>query len=178
MSGNLHSSGGPTCLCGFTISVPEVPLGGARVVPMSVCCGAALSFSQGPSPSLFLSCRPENWVRGPTWARDHDLFTGAAAFGLSVILDCTLVGCPPIKALGGCVVWTTFPPLCVPRPGRRQRSSWSLAPGSSVQPQGPCCRPWAAGMNGGVCPPSSSITRPGKPYLCCTVTSLCLAAGQ
>ena len=64
MSGNLLSSGGPTSLCGFTISVPEVPLGGAGVVPMSVCCGAAVSFSQGPSPSLFLSCRPENWLRG------------------------------------------------------------------------------------------------------------------
>lgn len=163
MSGNLHSSGGPTCLCGFTISVPEVPLGGARVVPTSVCCGAAASFSQGPSPSLFLSCRPENWLRGPTWARDLDLFTGVAAFGLSVILDCTLVGCPPIKALGGCIVWTTFPPLWVPPPGRWQPSSWSLAPGSSVQPHDLCCSPWAAGMGEGGCCPSPPPPSPECP---------------
>ena len=165
-------------MCGFTISVPEVPLGGARVVPMSVCCGAAASFSQGPSPSLFLSCRPENWLRGPTWVRDLDLFTGVAAFGLSVILDCTLVGCPPIKALGGCVVWTTFPPLWLPPPGRWQPSSWSLAPGSSVQPHDHLLQSLGSKDEWRGVSSISSITRPGKPDLCCTVTSLCLAAGQ
>ena len=60
VSGNLHPSGGPTSLCGFTISEPEVPLGGDGVIPVSVCCGMAASFSRGPAPFLFLSSRPEN----------------------------------------------------------------------------------------------------------------------
>ena len=85
VSANLHPSDGPTTLHGVTDAEPKVPLGGARGVHASACCGSAASFSPGPAPSLFLSSRPENWLRGQTWARDLDLFTGVAAFGLSVV---------------------------------------------------------------------------------------------
>ena len=59
--------------------------------------------------------------------RDLDLFTGAAALGLSVVLDCTLIRCPPIEPQGGHVVLITFPTLWIWPPGQWQPLSWLLA---------------------------------------------------
>lgn len=62
---------------------PEVPLGGSGgVIPVPACRGAAASFPRGPATSLVRGSTSENWLGGRTWARDHDLFTGAAALGL------------------------------------------------------------------------------------------------
>ena len=116
---------------------------------MIVCCGAAASFPQGPALSLFLGSRSENWLGGRTWTRDLDLFTGVAALGLSVILEHTLIHCPSIEPPGGRVVLTTCPALWVRSSGRRQSSSWPLAPDHSVRPCKLCCNPWAVGAGSG-----------------------------
>ena len=176
LSGNLHPSDGPTALHAVTNAESEVLLGGAGVIHMSVCCGAAVSFSWGPAPSLFLSSRPENWLRGRTWARDLDLFTGVVALGLCVILDCTLVICPPMEPPGGRILLTTCSAVNLDSgssiPGH---DPWLLAAqcNPTTSATVPVQRGWREGLLS-----VSSITRPSKPGLCCVVTSLCLVAEQ
>lgn len=62
---------------------PEVPLGGAGG---SFQCLLAVVLQRpsrwGPATSLVRGSTSENWLGGRTWARDRDLFTGAAALGL------------------------------------------------------------------------------------------------
>ena len=128
-------------------------------------------------PSPFLGSGSENWLWGQTWMRELDL----------------LMGQLPLASVSFWIVpWLVAHPLSPRRPRCIDHmpcsvgsASWVaaaliLAPGSwplSATPR-PLLQSLSSGDRGRGVSSVSSITSPGEPRLCCTMTSLSWTAGQ